>query len=142
MTIDANRGRRPRVGLVWPDSGRRRDMARALARDGNEVLQAADGPELLRRVGDRFALQSERTPPLDLVVTRDHPGEIDGLQLAATFRQLGWPTPFVTVAPPGDLEVEHRARRIGAVALLERPGLRSDEDLHLLRAAVAQLAAY
>jgi len=128
-------GRHPtRVFVGEDDVEMRVLMASALRRDGHEVIEVADGRELLRRVQ---ALQAS-TPRMvrDIVVTDVRMPGASGLEVLAVLRVSSPCIPVILVTGFGDNETHLVASRLGAVMVFDKP-FRMDA----LQAVVRHLAA-
>jgi len=89
-----------RLLIADPDPAMRRDLARALAREGFTPLLAGDGPTVLRLAG--------RSEILAMVIADDIPG-LDGVSACRRLREAGNGVPVVLVARADD----PRARAAG-----------------------------
>lgn len=119
-------GRRPAVLVVDDSAGVRRLMAAALAGQGFEPVVARDADEALEHLGlRRFDA---------LVVDYSMPGP-DGIQLAASARDLDPDLPIVMVSGVADREDQARARAAGVDAYFDKSDLREGalaDTLHSL----------
>jgi|SRR5581483_283261 len=88
--------------VVEPMRSLRGSLASTLRRDGHEVVELADGDELLAELTSRVALVGAR-PESMVIVANPHGGSVSKvLQLLESAR---WATPVVLVGdPPRDLE--------------------------------------
>jgi CheY-like chemotaxis protein len=102
-----------RVLLAEDDRTLRRLLALILRRDGHEVTEAGDGAELLEALAS--SLIDARIPPFDLIVCADRLPGMPGLSVLAGLRARDPATAFVLLTD--DVEVQRRARELGAVAL-------------------------
>jgi len=127
-------GRRPaRVFLGEDDVEMRALMATALRCDGHDVIEAANGLDLLRQVQ---ALQASTvTDVRDIVVTDVRMPGASGLEVLAVLRMLLPCVPVILVTGFGDDETHLVANRLGAVMVFDKP-FRMDE----LQAVVRRLA--
>ncbi len=124
------RPRRPRV-LVAEDHGLlRRAIKIALERDGYDVLEAADGVELVQQLHETM-LAGEPAP--DLILSDQGLPQASGLEVLEGLREAQWPLPFVLMSGALDARVEADAYRLGARAVLEKPF-----DLQALRQTVRE----
>lgn len=128
--VAAPRPRRPRV-LVAEDHGLlRRAIRIALERDGYDVVEAADGLELLQNLQET-SLSGEPAP--DLILSDQGLPQATGLAVLEGLREAQWPLPFVLMSGALDARVEAEAYRLGARAVLEKPF-----DLQALRDVVRE----
>lgn len=104
-----------RILLADGDAELRRLISLALRSDGHEVLEAADGSELLEAIA---ALVIDGTRPFDVIVSAQAIPGIPGIAVLAGLRSRGRRTPFVLMT--GHPMVKAQARRLGAI-VLDRP---------------------
>jgi CheY-like chemotaxis protein len=91
----------------------RRLVGFVLRSDGHALTEARDGAELLEALA--LSLLGGPEVHLDAIVSEQSLPGIEGLTILAGLRARGLPTPFVLIT--ADLEVQDRARRLGAVVL-------------------------
>lgn len=110
----------PRHALVAEDDDElRRLLVNSLRAEGFEVTEARDGSELLEHLG---SLLSERAQPLlDLVVTDVRMPGFNGLNILAGLRREAWATPVILITAFGDPKLHAEARRLGALAVFDKP---------------------
>ena len=106
--------------VVAEDSGTlRRLLALVLERDGHEVVEARDAGELLEALATALVEEGESEgegrAPFDLVICEQSLPGVVGLSVLAGLRSSDRTTPFILIT--GDLEVQQRARHLGAVVL-------------------------
>jgi CheY-like chemotaxis protein len=112
--------------MVAEDSGAlRRLLALVLERDGHEVVEARDAGELLEALASALIEEGdgdgegegegEGRTPFDLVICEQSLPGVFGLSVLASLRSSDRTTPFILMT--GDLEVQQRARHLGAVVL-------------------------
>jgi len=119
--------RRLRVLLAEDDDDLRFLLAGALRKDGYEVLEARDGAELLAQL--RGVLPSNTswtasTPPPappDVVVSDVMMPGATGLEVLTAVHRAQIGTPVVLITAFGAPETHAEARRLGAVAVLDKP---------------------
>ncbi|HVV52414.1 MAG TPA: response regulator [Polyangia bacterium] len=104
-----------RILVAEDDADRRRLLAAALRRDGHQVVEAADGAELLEALA--ATLIEPAAGAFDLVVCKQALPGIPGLTVLAGLRSRDRATPFVLIT--SEPRVRERARRLGA-ALVDR----------------------
>ena len=102
-----------RVLLAEDDGGLRRLLSLILRREGHEVVEAADGAELLEALA--ASLVDARLPQFDLIVCEQRLPGMPGLSVLAGLRARDPATAFVLLTD--SVDVQRRARELGAVAL-------------------------
>jgi DNA-binding response OmpR family regulator len=120
-----------RVLLAEDDEELRRLLASVLVREGYEVVEAADGTELLARIEEAMRTTHERGTLLVLADIQ-MPG-LSGLDVAAILRCASSTLPVVLMTAFGDDETRMEARELGVAALLDKP-----VDLDALRSTVRE----
>ncbi len=108
----------PRILLAEDDAEMRALVSGDLRRAGYSVVECADGAALLRR------LQSaSRTEGLgvDLVIADVRMPELTGLEVLERLRGADPFTPYIVVTAFGSAETRRVARRLGAIAVLDKP---------------------
>jgi CheY-like chemotaxis protein len=113
----STRQRRPWIYVADDDESMRELVLSTLAAAGYQVLQAADGQELLDGLLDRARLEV----PTALVISDVAMPRLTGPAACAAARAAGVATPFIFMtafASSGALEV---AARASAVAVLDKP---------------------
>jgi CheY-like chemotaxis protein len=108
-------GARLRILLAESDRELRQLIAFVLRNEGHDVLEAADGSELLEAIA---ALVIEGARPFDVIVSAQTIPGIPGVSVLAGLRSRGRRTPFVLMT--GNPMVQAQAKRLGAIAL-DRP---------------------
>jgi DNA-binding response OmpR family regulator len=98
------------------------------------VLEAADGPALLRDVGHVFWGEASDSAASLIITDVRMPGR-DGLAILRGLRHYPWCPPFMLVTAFGDPETHAEARRLGATAVFDKPF-----DLDSLRVEVEKVA--
>jgi len=126
---------RTRIFLAEDDKEMRGLVASVLRRSGHEVVEAADGLELLRQIESVDELESEACR--DLVVTDVRMPGATGLEVLASLRQSRPNVPVVLVSSFGDEELRADARQLGAAAFLDKPF-----SLAALQTTILQLSAW
>lgn len=109
----------PRVLLGEDQQEMRTLLRRALKRRGYDVVDAADGPELVRAIVDGLMAKEARTP--DLIVTDVRMPGFSGLEVLARLRREGWTTPVILITAFGDARLHEEARLLGAACVLNKP---------------------
>ncbi|MCU0620050.1 MAG: response regulator [Gemmatimonadales bacterium] len=120
--------------LVADDDEDLRDLlAFALRADGYEMVEVADGTELIASVFDG-QLQGRSASTLALIITDIRMPGRTGMEALASLRQAQVHTPVIVITGFGDAATLAEARRLGVAAVFDKPF-----DLDLLRAAVRDL---
>ena len=122
-----------RLFIAEDDDELRAVLATAFRRDGYQVIEAIDGPDLVDHL-----ISARRTgEPLnghDVVVSDFRMPGFSGLQVLASFHNLHWDMPFILISGFVDPETEQRARELGAAAVFAKP-----VDIDDLRKAVLNI---
>ena len=106
-----------RVLLAEDDEEMRRLLASALRKSHYEVLEAADGKELLERLSQTRA----GAPPVDLIVTDVRMPRLTGIQALRQIHDSGFDIPVVVITAFGDHATRIDAWLHGASAVLDKP---------------------
>ena len=104
-----------RILLADGDPDLRRLVSLALRSDGHEVVEAADGRELLEAIAS-LVINGDRL--FDVIVAAQAIPGLPGVSVLSGLRARGRRTPFVLMS--GNPVVQGQARRLGAV-VLDRP---------------------
>ena len=102
-----------RVLLAEDDRTLRRLLALILRREGHEVVEAADGAELLEAMA--ASLTNPRLAPFDVIVCEHRLPGMPGLSVLAGLRARDPATAFVLLTESP--EVQRRARELNGVPL-------------------------
>ena len=121
-----------RVLVAEDDNDLRMLIAMALARDGHEVVQASDGRQILEQFAETVG-ERPTAPGFDLIITDVRMPGWSGLDVLAVLHHYPVSPPVVLITAFGDDQVHAEARRLGALATLDKPF-----DLDDLRALVAR----
>ena len=111
---------RVRVLLAEDDEDLRHFLAKTLARDGYAIIEVPDGSALLEYLGT-VHLREGCTEPIDLIVADVQMPGFTGLQVLHGIRRSDWFTPVILITGYGTEAVQEEARRLGALALLNKP---------------------
>lgn len=123
-------GRVPPRILVAEDQQEMRVLIRKmLVRCGYEVVEASDGPDLVRAIISGLLEDRARAP--DLIVTDVRMPGFTGMEVLARLRRESWTTPVILITAFGDPQLHGEALRLGATCVLNKPF-----ELEDLRAAV------
>jgi CheY-like chemotaxis protein len=121
---------RKRILLAEDDADLRLLLAAALAMDGHHITQAADGTEVLEQLAATLG-EPEPVAGFDLIISDIRMPGWSGLDVLAGLRQYPVVPPVVLITAFGGDRLHATARRLGAVATLDKPF-----DLYQLRAIV------
>ena len=124
------RERMGRLVLAEDDAEMRHLLASALREDQYEVVEVADGRDLLDRL-DAFI---RRGDPVDLVITDVRMPRISGLQALRFLKQAGFRAPVILITAFGDHGTHVDACLLGAEAVLDKPF-----ELDELRTAIRKI---
>ena len=108
-----------RVVVAEDDWEMRRILASALARDGYEVTEVADGNQFLRQMTRQ--MMSDQRVAFDAVVSDIRMPGCSGLELLAYLRLWQQDTPVILITAFGDRATHARAKALGAVTLFDKP---------------------
>ena len=129
--------RRPVRGLLLvaeDDYDTRGLLSSLLSDDGYDIVEAADGVELLEYL-TASAHQPAEFPQPDVVVADIHMPGYSGLHALATMRSAGRTTPFILITGFYDESVKRASWKLGAVTLLRKPVDLDDLRMIILNAA-------
>jgi DNA-binding response OmpR family regulator len=93
-------------------------IAAALRRDGYEVLEVANGAQLMAAFSDRCIKAMRRTP--DLVISDVRMPGRTGLDVVAGLRDAHWSVPVVLITAFGDDATHVQAQKLDAI-LFDKP---------------------
>ena len=102
------------------DDDMRRLVVGALRAEGLDVVALRNGEELLNYMESRV-LGGRRDPPIGLVISDVRMHGVTGLEILAALRAFGWTTPVILITAFGDAGLHAEARRLGALAVLDKP---------------------
>lgn len=124
-----------RVLVADDDVDMRRLVSHALKKDGCEVIEVADGAELLDYVGSSLLKENHVVRP-DIIISDIRMPGFNGLQILAGLRKARWETPIILMTALDDQKTYADAARLGAAALFQKPF-----DTNHLRRAVRELVS-
>lgn len=113
--------RRPLVLLAEDDANMRRLIARALRQEDCEILEAADGAQLVRMLAIHVLDSSDDHPTVDLIISDVRMPGANGLDVLAALRRRDTTTPAILITAFGDPDTHLEAHRLGAVLVLNKP---------------------
>jgi DNA-binding response OmpR family regulator len=122
-----------RILVGEDDTDLRQLIAASLVTDGHEVVEAADGREILALLAPTLARPGARSP-FDLIISDIRMPGWSGLEVLAGLRHYPMAPSVVLITAFGDEHVHAEARRLGAAAVLDKPF-----DLDELRALVTNV---
>jgi CheY-like chemotaxis protein len=108
----------PRILLAEDDRELRGLLSGDLRRAGYTVVECADGSALLRRLRAR---DSRDGAGVDLIVVDVRMPELTGLEVLGCLRDADPFTPCIVVTAFGSPETRQAAKRLGAMAVLDKP---------------------
>jgi DNA-binding response OmpR family regulator len=112
---------KPRIVVAEDDPDMRTLIAGGLRRDGFEVVEAGNGWELLQCLASRYLHAGEPDQAIDLVISDVRMPGKTGLDVLAGLRWAEWPVPVILITGFGDLQTHAEARRLGAIAVFDKP---------------------
>ena len=124
-----------RVLVAEDDSELRTLIVMALREDGYQVTEAVDGNELLDGIADSI-MDDGRVGAFDLIVSDIQMPGFTALDILAGLRRTLSHTPVILITAFGDPLVRHKAERLGAVCVFDKPF-----DISDLRSAVVHALA-
>lgn len=112
-------GRPARILVADDDPAMRGLLASSLRRDGYDVVEAANGAEML----EAFSLMLFRGEPvpIDVVVSDERMPGLLGSEVLAGLREAAWPTPFILITGFGSEETHRQMERLGATTVFDKP---------------------
>ncbi|RJS24191.1 response regulator [Corallococcus sp. H22C18031201] len=119
----------PRILVAEDQSEMRALIRRMLEREGYEVVEAADGPDLVRAIIEGLLADVTRAP--DLIITDVRMPGYSGMEVLARLRREAWTTPVILITAFGDAGLHQEAQRLGATCVLDKPF-----EMEALRAVV------
>jgi DNA-binding response OmpR family regulator len=127
------------IYLAEDDHALRSTLAWLLHRDGHQVIEADNGMELLRELS-RPGAPAAASPEGTLVVTDLRMPRVDGMDLMRWLRSRGRCPDFVLMTAFANAEVNLEARKLGALAVFDKP-FDLDELRDLIRQRAQAVAA-
>ena len=136
---------RPRILLVEDEFEMRRLLAEVLQKEGYDITEAENGAEGVDHVLESWRCGGS-TEPFDLVISDIRMPGWTGLEIVEIVATSGMATPVILITAFGTAETHVQARRLGAVAVFDKPFELSSlvaavrdvvlgKDLELLRTA-------
>jgi DNA-binding response OmpR family regulator len=110
----------PRVLIADDDPDIRSELASALSEDGYEVIEAADGNQLLEAVVQAFTDEGGE-PRYDAIVTDVMMPGFSGLDVLTAMRTRTTRIPVLVITAFGDDRTVRMAASLGAVAVFRKP---------------------
>ena len=126
--------RRPCVVVAEDDAAMRCLLAEELRRDGCEVIEVADGEELLDCLATACFASGRAAAPVDLIVSDLRMPKLTGMDVLCVLRLARRKTPLILITAFGDEAIRAEARELGASAVLDKPF-----DVDELRAAIQRV---
>jgi DNA-binding response OmpR family regulator len=122
------------IVLAEDDEDMRLVLSSLLRRDGHLVLEISDGRDLMAAILCGRLDDTELADDFLLVTDLRMPG-VDGLSAIKAARGHGKQPQFILMTAFGELNVHAEARRLGAVAVFDKPF-----DFDELRGTIRELA--
>jgi DNA-binding response OmpR family regulator len=122
-----------RIVVAEDDPDLRHLITLGLQMDGREVVEVADGGDLFTLLAATLGREGEPSP-FDVIVSDVRMPGWSGLEVLAGLQLYAEAPPVVLITGFGDDELHAEARRLGAVATLDKPF-----DIDHLRAVIAAL---
>jgi len=111
---------RPRVLLADDDRTVRFSLSQALMDEGYEVLQAADGVDLLHLL-EFDTVDENWTASADVVVSDIRMPGVTGMEILEGLTSVDWATKVILISAFLDDKVKAQAHEMGVAAVLEKP---------------------
>ena len=113
---------RPRILLAEDDAQVRSLVAEILRAEGYEVVEAADGSQLIELVETLFSTGGRRRAGVSMVLSDVRmPGEFSGIDILWILRAVSWEIPVVLMGTWEDDPARIEAGELGANAFLRKP---------------------
>jgi DNA-binding response OmpR family regulator len=125
--------RSPCVVVAEDDDAMRCMLAEELRRDGCEVIEAANGEELLDSLATVFFESDDPGRTIDLIVSDLRMPKLTGMDVLCVLRLARRNTPLILITAFGNEDTRSEACELGAVAVLDKPF-----DVDDLRAAIRE----
>lgn len=109
----------PRVFVAEDDAEMRELMAAMLRAEGCDVVEAADGPELVDALIGSLTAEPPRPP--DLVILEAWLPGMDGMEVVRRLRRFDQNTPVIVLAPSDSPKLCQTAEHLGVVCVVEYP---------------------
>jgi two-component system nitrogen regulation response regulator NtrX len=118
--VDAHRLGRRRILVAEEDGQNRRLLASALRADGYEVVEAANGFDLLEQLSAALVFGDLAGAP-DAIIMDLWMHGVSGLSIVDGLRDAEWPTPVVLISKDRGHERREELSRFGAHAVFQEP---------------------
>ena len=109
-----------RVLVAEEDNELRERLAGTLRRDGYEVIEAKDGLDLLDQIAPLLATQ-QMHEPIDVIIADVRMPCFAGLEILTHLVEAERKPTVIVISAPGDPGIRARARRLGAIAVMDKP---------------------
>jgi DNA-binding response OmpR family regulator len=114
------REKTPRVLLAEDNNDMRKLLALSLRKYGYEVIECADGRQLLNYISS-FFFPYEETEVFQLIISDIRMPGFTGLEVLERMHNCKAFPPMVLITAFGDEEIHAQARRFGAAAIFDKP---------------------
>lgn len=128
-----------RVLLAEDDPDLRALIRAALSHDGYEVVDVADGAEVLDRLQN--AIDCPLTLPDVIVMDVIMPG-YSGLGVLTALRRASWTTPVIMMSAIDEPSIAEKARVLGATAFFKKPFKIDDLRTAVVNASISGRGAW
>jgi len=108
------------VLVAEEDNELRERLAGTLRRDGYEVIEAKDGLDLLDQIAPLLATQ-QMHEPIDVIIADVRMPCFAGLEILTHLVEAERKPTVIVISAPGDPGIRARARRLGAIAVMDKP---------------------
>lgn len=129
---DMTSGRPPRILIADDDADLRAELASSLQMEGFQVMEAADGNELLEAVV-RAVGENGEAAGVDAIVTDVMMPGFSGLDVLTAIRSRAKTIPILVITGFGDERLCRKAESLGAVTVFRKPF-----DVHRLGTALRE----
>jgi DNA-binding response OmpR family regulator len=123
---DAPARRGPVVLLAEDDVNMRHLIARTLRKQECDILEARDGAQLARLLGEHGLSPESERAHVDLIISDIRMPGANGLDVLAGLRRQDRETPVILITAFGELDTHREAHRLGAVVVLNKPFVMED----------------
>jgi DNA-binding response OmpR family regulator len=118
---DESTPRALRIVVAEDDGEMRALIAGGLRRGGFEVVELGNGWQLLECLARNHLNPDDPEQVVDLVISDVRMPGKSGLDVLAGLRWADWPVPVILITAFGDRHTHAEARRLGAIAVFDKP---------------------
>jgi len=109
-----------RVLVAEEDHALRKRLAATLRRDGYEVIEAKNGLDLLDQIAPLLATEQPHQA-IDVIIADVQMPCFTGLEILTDLVEVERQPTVIVISAPGDPSTRARARRLGAIAIMNKP---------------------